>query len=50
MCEKEAAKIALEEIKKHKKPADNEQRQRIVSISQKAYAELIERGSGKERS
>lgn len=45
MCEKEAAHIAIDEIKKHKKPSENETRQRIISISKKAYAELIERDS-----
>ena len=47
MCEKEAAHIALQELKKHNNPSDNETRQRIISISKKAYAELIERSENK---
>ena len=43
MCENEAAHIALEEIKKHKNPSDNKKRERIISISKIAYAELIKR-------
>lgn len=44
MCEKEAAHIAMLELKKHNNPSENKQRQRIISISKKAYTELIERG------
>lgn len=47
LCEKEAAHIAMRELKKGKNPPDNKTRQRIISISKKAYAELIERGENK---
>lgn len=43
MCEKEAARIALEELENHRKPSDSKTRQRVIAISKKAYAELIKR-------
>ena len=44
MCENEAAHIAMKELKKGNKPSDNKTRQRIISIYNKAYSELIGRG------
>lgn len=43
MCQKEAAQIAVREH--HKNLRENETYQRILSISRKAYGELIDRGN-----
>lgn len=48
MCEKEAARIAMDELKKGNKPSDNATRQKIISIGKKAYGEVIDRGNRKD--
>ena len=43
MCQNQAAAVALRDLKNHKKPSENKNRQRIIAISKKAYEELIAR-------
>jgi hypothetical protein len=45
MCQNEAAHIAVRELDKHKNLKENATYQRILSISKKAYAELIARSN-----
>lgn len=45
MCQCQAAKVALGDLDKGKKPADDPTHQRILAISKKAYGELIERNN-----
>lgn len=42
MCSAKAAKITFEDIRNGKKPSDNPTYQLILSISNKAYYELID--------
>ena len=43
MCQTKAAQIALKDLGKGRKPSEDPTHQRILSFSQKAYAELISR-------
>lgn len=43
MCQREAARIAMTELGNGREPSQNKQRQCIISISRKAYSELISR-------
>lgn len=43
MCQCQQAKVALQDLGKGRKPSDDPTHQRILSISKKAYAELIGR-------
>lgn len=45
MCQCQHAKVALKDLDNGKKPSEDPTIQRILSISKKAYAELIARGS-----
>ncbi len=45
MCQNTAARIALDELNKNKKPSDNATHQRILEISRKANAELVKRNN-----
>lgn len=45
MCQCQQAKVALEDIKKGRKPSEDPTHQRIIEISKKAYAELIARNN-----
>lgn len=43
MCQTKAAQITLNDMGKGRKPSEDPAHQRILSISKKAYAELISR-------
>lgn len=45
MCQCQAAKVALKDLEKSRKPSEDPTHQRILSISKKAYAELIHRNN-----